>query len=317
MNNRLPKVTVLILSFNGKELLFDSVSSYLANNYSNFEVVVIDNGSNDGTKEYVESKFPQAEVIRIERNRGYSGGFNFGLDYAFNKKKSDYALITNNDVKADKNVISELVRTAETDLSIGFVTGKVYYFDNPDVLQTVGKSEDPIRWNGDHIGSGEKDSGQYDEVSERVFLDDIFTLVRRDVYLGVGGYDTEFFLQAEEYDWQARAKLKGFTFYYTPYAKIWHKESMTIGKQSALKAYYDARNPMIVILKYRSPDFFRRYFRKHFKNGVFRSSLVVLKNGFRLKTAFKIWQGFISGIIWGIRKKKFSIAHFLKYKKSL
>lgn len=314
MNKRLPKVIVLILSYNGKKLLSDSVSSYLANDYSDFEVVVIDNGSNDGTKDYVESKFSNIKLIRLEKNRGYSGGFNFGLDYAFNKNKADYVLITNNDVRADKNVISELVKTAKSDPAIGFVTGKVYYFDNPDTLQTVGKDEDPIRWNGDHIGSGEKDSGQYDEVSERVFLDDIFTLVSRKVYLDVGGYDTNFFLQAEEFDWQARAKLKGFTLYYTPYAKIWHKESMTIGKKSALKAYYDARNPMIVILKYKSPDFFRRYFWKHLKTGVFRSSLVVLKNGFRLKTAINIWLGFFSGIFWGFFKKKFTFKHFVKIK---
>ena len=72
-----------------------------------------------------------------------------------------------------------------------------------------------------------------------------------------------FFLQAEEYDWQARAKKLGYKIMYTPHAKLWHKESMTIGKHSALKAYYDARNPMLVILLHKSPDFFRKYFSKN------------------------------------------------------
>ena len=85
----IPKVLVLILSYNGKELLEDSVGTYLANDYPNFEVVVIDNGSSDGTKDYVESQFPEANVIRLEQNRGYSGGFNFGLDYAFVQQKAD------------------------------------------------------------------------------------------------------------------------------------------------------------------------------------------------------------------------------------
>ena len=145
-------------------------------------------------------------------------------------------VVTNNDVKADCRVISELVAVAETDEKIGFVTGKVYYADQPDILQTVGKREDPILWNGGHIGNGEKDVGQYEQAAERIFADDIYMLVRRSVYEQVGGYDSVFAFQAEEFDWQARAKKHGFKIFYAPRAKIWHKVSMTIGKDSAFKA---------------------------------------------------------------------------------
>lgn len=305
------KVIVLILSYNGKHLLEDSISSYLANDYPNFEVVVVDNGSTDGSKEWVEKNYLKVKVLHAEVNLKYSGGFNFGMDYAFNEKNADYVLVTNNDVKADSRVISELVKTAETDPMNGFVTGKVYYFDRPDVLQTVGKHEDPVRWNGDHIGNRETDKGQYDQVAERIFSDDIFTLVRRSVYEQVGGYDTTFAFQAEEYDWQARAKKLGFKIFYTPLAKIWHKDSMTIGKNSAFKAYYDARNPMLVILKHKSPDFFRIYFWQHFKEGVIRSSLISLKQ-IRPAVSFAIWRGFVNGIYFGIKNNLFTKKHFLR-----
>ncbi|MCJ7483455.1 MAG: glycosyltransferase family 2 protein [Thermodesulfovibrionales bacterium] len=291
-------------------MLEDSISSYLANGYPDFSVVVIDNGSTDGSKEYVERNYPEVKVLRTDVNLKYSGGFNFGMQYAFNEKKADYVLVTNNDVKADKNVIKELVKVAESDPQIGFVTGKVYFYDRPDTLQTVGKSEDPIRWNGDHIGNREKDVGQYEQVAERIFTDDIFTLVRRSVYKKVGGYNTAFAFQAEEYDWQARAKKMGFKIYYTPLAKIWHKESMTIGKNSAFKAYYDARNPMLVILLHKPVDYFRRYVRHHFYRSVLRSSLVNLKQLHPL-VSFAIWRGFFSGIAWGIKNNKFSIRHFI------
>ncbi|HLX12583.1 MAG TPA: glycosyltransferase family 2 protein, partial [Bacteroidota bacterium] len=205
-----PKVTVLILSYNGKYLLEDSLTSYLANDYENFEVVVIDNGSSDGTMEYVKSAFPSVKTIRAEKNLGYSGGFNLGLKYAFEEVHSPYVLISNNDLRADSRVISELVKIMASDSMVGFVTGKVYYFDQPDTLQTVGKYEDPIIWNGNHIGGGEKDNGQYDQVSERVFADDVYTMVRKELYDAVGGYDSTFFLQSEEYDWQARGKNAGF-----------------------------------------------------------------------------------------------------------
>jgi GT2 family glycosyltransferase len=290
--------------------LQDSVSTYLCNDYPNFDVIIIDNGSIDNTKEYVEKEFPEAKVIRIGKNRGYSGGFNFGLDYAFNQQKADYVLITNNDVKADAKVISSLVEIAETDKMIGFVTGKVYYFNKPDTLQTIGKNEHPILWNGSHIGGGEIDKEQYEKVMELAFADDIFTLVRKEMYDITGGYDTTFFLQAEEYDWQARAKKFGYKIFYSPRAKIWHKESMTIGKTSALKEYYNARNPMLVILKHKSPEFFRKYFWQHLKKSVLKQSVKEIVKKRDLIKAYKIWQGFFSGMIWGFKNKKFTFRHF-------
>lgn len=305
------KVIVLILSYNGKHLLDESMQSYLDNDYTNFEVVVIDNGSNDGTFEYVNQNFPNVKVIRIKKNEGYSGGFNVGLKYAFNENNTDYVLITNNDVKADKKVISELVKVAETDSNIGFVTGKVYYYDNPSMLQTVGKSADPIYWKGNHIGNLEYDKGQYDKVMERPFCDDIFWLVKKKLYEKTGGYDTTFFLQSEDYDWQARAKNYGYKIMYTPYAKIWHKDSMTIGRTSALKAYYDARNPMIVILKHKTPTFFRRYFWQHFIKYICRGSAKVIIKEFDFRKALKMWCGFFSGLMWGFKNNVLTIKHFI------
>jgi GT2 family glycosyltransferase len=305
-----PKVYVLVLSYNGKPLLADALNSYSANDYLNFEIVVIDNGSTDGTKEYVNENFPRINVIRTEKNLGYSGGFNLGLNYAFLENHADYALVTNNDVKVDKSVITELVKVGEKAENIGLVTGKVYYFENPKIIQTVGKMEDSIKWNGEHIGRGEVDRGQYDDICERYFIDDIFTLVKRNLYFDTGGYDTNFFLEAEEYDLQARAKRFGYKFMYTPYAKIWHKESMTIGKISPLKMFYDARNPMLVILLHRSAHYFKRYFWHHFRNDILKSSLVSVKHG-EIAIALAKWKGFLSGMTWGLKHKRFSFHHFL------
>ncbi|MGD0035714.1 MAG: glycosyltransferase family 2 protein [Bacteroidota bacterium] len=307
-NNSL--VCVLLLNYNGKHLLKDSLSSYLANDYPNFEIVLIDNGSVDGSQEYVRTQFPQVHLIENGKNLGYSGGFNAGLEYTFQIRNAKYALVSNNDIKADRKVISELVTVAESDPTIGFVTGKVFYFDNPTVFQTVGKREDPIRWNGSHIGQGEHDQGQYDQICERIFADDIFTLVKGAMYRELGGYDTTFFLQCEEYDWQARAKLAGYKIMYTPYAKIWHKESATLGKASAKKMYYDARNPLIVIMRYKSTLFFRRFMWHHLYDFVIKASLVNLKR-LQPKISYKIWQGFFSGLIWGTRNRILSVRHFI------
>ena len=305
-----PKVIVLVLSYNGRNLLEEAITSYLGNDYPNFEVAVIDNGSSDGTCEYVRRNFPNVIVLRTEKNLGYAGGLNFGLNLAFHDFHADYVLISNNDVRADRRIIAELVNVAKTDEKIGFVTGKVYYYSQPNVLQTVGKKQDPIKWNGGHIGNREEDAGQYDEICERYFADDIYILVTRTLYEDTGGYDVTFFLQSEEYDWQARAKKLGYKIMYTPYAKLWHKESMTIGKESALKAYYDARNPMLVVLLHKSPRFFKRYFWYHLRRNILRSSLVAAKQGNVVKALAK-WQGLFSGLTWGFRNKRFSFMHFV------
>jgi GT2 family glycosyltransferase len=302
------KVIVLILSYNGKHLLADSISSYRANDYPNFEVVVIDNGSTDNSKEWVEKNYPDVFVLRTEINLGYSGGFNFGLDYAFNKKQADYVLITNNDVKADPKVISELVKIAETDHMIGFVTGKVYFFDKPDTLQTVGYKEDPLRWIGGHIGGKEQDKGQFDQDVERFMSDDIFILVKNTVFEAVGGYNTLFKFQGEQADWQARAKKVGFKIYYAHKAKIWHKESMTIGRNSKFKLFFDVRNFLILRFIHKDEHFLRVYFKWYLSAVVLKP---VFKNliKFRFGICYTILRGFFSAMKYIFKNRLFKFSY--------
>jgi GT2 family glycosyltransferase len=298
----LPKVIVLILSYNGKSLLLDSISSYLKNDYNNFEVVVIDNASTDGTEQWVHKIFPSVYIHRTNEDLKYSGGFNFGLRYAFNERNADYALVTNNDVKADEKVISELVKVACTSNDIGFTIGKVYYYDAPDIFQTVGKKYDPVVWNGGHIGNREVDVGQYEKIEERAWCDDIYWLVRRAVWEKTGGYDTEYAYQSEDFDWQVRAKMLGYKIMYTPYARLWHKESMTLGRTSAIKAYYDARNPLIVQMKYRQKKEYYLIINIRFWENLRTTPKYFIKG--KLWHVVKVWQGFLSAILWGFRNKR-------------
>jgi GT2 family glycosyltransferase len=306
-----PLVYVLILNWNGRALTVDCVESVLKSDYTNLRVLVIDNGSTDGSVADLKERFgPGIEIIENGKNLGYADGFNVGLKYAFGAEGADYCLVMNNDTVIDKSAISEYVKIAESDEMIGFVTGKVYFFDHPNVLQTVGMHSDPVRWRGEHIGRNEIDTGQYDEVCERVFADDVYTLVRRSMYEATGGYNSLFFLQSEETDWQARAKHYGYKIVFTPRARLWHRVSITIGRDSALKAYYDARNPMLVILLHKPAGFFRRYFWHYLRYDILRSSLVYLKRG-RLSHAAAKWRGMMSGLTWGLHNKRFTLRHFV------
>lgn len=245
-----PYVIVLILSYNGRNLLKTCLPSVLGMDYPNCDVVVIDNGSTDGTREFLREEHPEVQVIEIYPNVGYARGFNAGLEFAA-KQGAEYFLIMNNDTVIDRGALSSLVETAIREEDAGFVTGKVYFLDQPKVLQTVGKVEDPVNWSGKDIGWQELDEGQYEDVTERVFADDVYTLVNRGVYEDVGGYDPTFFLQCEEWDWQIRAKKAGWRILYTPHARLWHQVSATTGGLgSPTTGYFLYRNRMIVIAKH-------------------------------------------------------------------
>jgi GT2 family glycosyltransferase len=303
-NGTHPRVFVLILSYNGKRWLEECLPSVLNMHYPNFEVVVIDNGSTDGTMEYLQNEFPEVQTVVIHPNVGYACGFNAGLEYAA-ERGAEYFLVMNNDTVIDRGALTALVETAMTKDRAGFITGKVYFYDHPEILQTVGKQEDRIVWNGKEIGWWEKDVGQYETTTERVFADDVFTLVSRKMYDEVGGYDPAFFLQCEEWDWQIRAKKKDWRIYYTPYAKLWHRVSATTGGLgSPTIGYFLYRNRIVVIAKHGGTNRLVRYL---VFEGVevlnrFLRGLIQL-NWRKLKPRLARLLGFLAGTWWLVRRQ--------------
>ena len=297
-----PLVYVLTLNWNGKRWLGECLSSVLELDYPNFEVVVIDNGSTDGSVEFVRENYPVAQVVENGQNLGYARGFNAGLEYGY-AHGADYFLIMNNDAVIDPGALSALVETAQSQPRAGFVSGKVYWYDRPRVLQTVGKVEGPDRLSGIDLGVDEEDNGQYDAVQERAFLDDIFTLVPRQLYEETGGYDPQFFLQCEELDWQLRARKSGWKLYYTPDAKLWHYGSRSMGGQgSPISEYFFVRNHLVVMAKHGGP---RRFARLWLRIGWDRSmsvlrgvvgSIVGRKPWMRSRVA--AWLGWVAGTLW-------------------
>jgi len=296
-----PFVVVLILSYNGKHLLDEAVSSYLENSYSNFKVVVIDNGSDDGTFDFLKNNFSLVEVIRLEKNKGYSGGFNHGIKYAKTVLNADYILISNNDVRIDNQAISALVETAEDKTESGFVTGKVFFYEKEkghNIIQTLGRKKHPIFMLGAHIGAGEKDLGQYDKITERHFCDDVFILVNTKLITDVGMFDENFVFQHEESDWQSRAKKKGYKIYYTPDAKLWHKVGMTTGGTDSPLRHYNSKKNAILFVK-RNGNFYQNFLYLFFMMIIYLPfwSIRFIIDG-RIDLTIASLKGFVSGLIW-------------------
>lgn len=237
-----PKVYIITLNWNKKEDTIECVESLKKLAYPNYKIVVVDNGSTDGSAKAIKARFPEVFLIENKKNLGYALGFNRGMKFAY-KNAADYFLILNNDTVIDPKALIELVKTAETHSAIGFVSGKAYYYNDPLKLQTVGKKSHPIYLVGKHIGLGEYDKGQYDEIREYDFIDDVFLLVKKEVYEKVGGYDENFFLHWEETDWCARVRRAGFKIFYNPKAKIWHKGLLTTSDGiTSFAFFYVTRN---------------------------------------------------------------------------
>jgi len=222
------KVFVVVVNYNQDEYTLDCINSLLESDYHNFQVCLIDNGSNDDVVKKLTQKLPASDKLifhSLPENLGYVGGVNFGLKEGANLS-ADYFLIMNNDTLIAKDSISALVDCAKRHDNLAIVSGKVYNYGEKDSLQYVGQAVDPN--NGLNQvslikGKREKDVGQFEEEMEMGMLDDIFWLFPRSLYAENGGYSEYFFLYGEQNDYAFRDLRSGYKLIYTPKASLWHK----------------------------------------------------------------------------------------------
>lgn len=279
------QVIIITLNYNQNDYTLKCIDSILKSNYNNYMILLIDNGSVHDNYKELESKLPNDNHIilhRIEQNRGYVGGINYGLENGA-KLNPDYFLIMNNDTILDKNAITELVSTCVEYNDKAIVTGKVYHYDEPNKLQDVGytfKSKKRLQFN--RVGLNEIDKGQYDKVLERDMLDDVFWLFSIKLYKKIDGYSPYFWFNAEQADFALRAKEAGYKLIYTPKAKLWHKGSVSIGGRymNPKLAYWHIQSTLIMRYLHLSKFNFVVYF-LIIMNSIIRTSLKSLF--FRLK----------------------------------
>lgn len=281
MNNIYPSVAVLILNYNQWQMTIECVESVLKSDYPNYTIFLMDNGSHS-TKDYEELKRLESKkcnVIRIEKNRGYGGGMNFGLQLAA-EKNYDLFLVMNNDAIIAPNAIPSLVETSQRYSNKCIVTGKVYHYNRPNVLQFIGyRILNPKTLKMQRLLSDETDNGQWDKEMEMDMIDDIFWLFPKDVYLQVGGYSPYFWFNAEQADLALRAVKIGNKLLYTPNAKLWHKGSITIGGRgnNPKLAYYNVQATLIFKFIHLSRLRFILYYLKTCKNAIYSTLKFLIK----------------------------------------
>ena len=246
-----PKVTIIILNWNGKEDTIECLESLKHITYPNYEMLLVDNGSTDGSVECFREKYPGIEIIETGENLGFAGGNNVGIRRAMDEE-ADYVLLLNNDTVVDPEFLGELVKVAESNISIGIVGPKIYYYDyggRKDVIWFAGGKM--LRRIGQpfHDGLHKIDKGQYGKLKNVDFITGCALLVKKEVIDKIGLLDVDYFAYFEDLDYNIKVSKAGYSIVYSPKAKIWHKGSSTSGFMSPTYIYFHTRNRIIFVKK--------------------------------------------------------------------
>ena len=246
VSNEKPIVSVVIPNLNGRDILAGCLRSLERQTYKDFEVIVVDNGSVDGSVEMVRADFPWLEVvIENEDNVGFAKACNQGI------KASVGLLIAllNNDTEAHPDWLGALVRAAEANPDAGMFASKTLLFDKRDTLDTAGHL---IYRDGLNRGRGrlEIDRGQYDDKTDVFSPSGAAALYRRKMFDEIGLFDEHHFAYGDDIDIGMRGRLAGWTCVFVAGAIVYHMYSATTGEYSPMKLYLVERNRLWIVIKY-------------------------------------------------------------------
>jgi len=243
MFNTPPLVSIISVNYKQLQITIEFLISLQKITYPNIEVFIVDNASNENVKSTIHNLFPNVNVIESLNNLGFAGGNNL----AIRKANGKYLLFINNDTEVDPGFLESLVSKLESDSLIGIASPKIIYYNQNELIQFAGaKSINKLTGRGSILKS-EYDKGQYDVCCETGLIHGAAMIVPMEVIKKVGLMPEIYFLYYEELDWCEMIKKAGFKALYIGKSKIYHKESVSVGRDSPFKTYWMARNRLIFI----------------------------------------------------------------------
>jgi GT2 family glycosyltransferase len=231
-----PDISVVIVSWNGRQFLADCLGALATQQGVDAEVIVVDNGSADGSVEYLRTSFPWARVVALGDNRGFAGGNNAGAREA----RGRFIAFLNNDTIADPGWLAALRRAVDEPRGFTLVTSRIVYAHDPSIVDSAG--DGLLRWGG----AFKRLHGA--PVSEALESREVFGvcgaafLMPRALFEELGGFDERFFASHEDVDLSYRARLRGHRCWYAADAIVRHHGSATLGRVSALAVFHGQRN---------------------------------------------------------------------------
>jgi len=264
--------SIVIPNWNGKQHLDVCLDALRRQTYPALEILLVDNASSDGSREFVAERYPEVRVIALPENRGFTGACNAGLEAA----TGDYLCLLNNDTEVVAEWVAEVVACFERHPEAGAVASRMMLFDRRDHFHTAGDlySVDGLPANR---GVWQRDTGQFDDEVEVWSACGGSSAYRRTALDQVGRLDDGFFFSCEDVDLGWRLQLAGWRCFYAPRAVVYHKLKASGGETAS---FYDGRNFIYIIVK----DYPRDLWRKH-GGAVLRAQLRLVGE------ALRAWRG--------------------------
>jgi GT2 family glycosyltransferase len=238
------KISVIVLNWNGRQFLAECLDSLTAQTSCDFEVVLVDNGSTDGSARFIREEYPWVKLIELPINIGFAAGNNCGFEAA----TGEFIVALNNDTRLEPDFLDELLTVAHASPKVGMVAAKMLNYFVRECIDAVALKIG-INGLGYNIGYGERDLGQYVENVAAFGPCGGAALYRRSMIEQVGFFDPDYFAYYEDFDLAWRGRLAGWECACAPRAVVYHVHSATSGEWSPFKVYQTHRNKWYVIVK--------------------------------------------------------------------
>lgn len=240
------KTSIITVNYNQPLVTVEFLKSVVANtNQNETEVILVDNGCDEDHSQLFKSIYPQLKYVSSPINLGFAGGNNLGVKIA----SGTFLLFLNNDTEITPDLLDVLTSELDSNIEIGIVSPLIAYFDDPKIIQYAGFT--PMNYltcRNEGIGNMVENVGQYDKESrETAYCHGAAMMCRRDDLSSVGLMEESYFLYYEELDWCEKFKKAGKKIWFTGKAVVFHKESISVGKESPIKTYFMTRNRMLFI----------------------------------------------------------------------
>ena len=247
-----PYINIIILNWNGFEMTRDCLNSLAQINYKNYKIILIDNGSHDGSVDKLKSQFTGSclDIIALDINLGFTGGNNIGIEYCQNKYNPDYYLLLNNDTVVDKFFLKEMVDAFSIIPNCYAVVPKIYYYGDKSLIAYAGGHTYRLTGLVKQYGIKERDAAKYNSSRKITFMNGCCALLSKEAIKQLGVLDDRFFAYSEDTDYSIRILNSNHSILYAPKAIIYHK----IGYSSELNkgkwfAFYLATRNIIFLQK--------------------------------------------------------------------
>lgn len=247
MNKAYPKIAIILVNYNGKSDTIECLSSLEKLSYSNYEIIIIDNGSKDDSVNTILGLYPHVALIETKKNLGFAEGNNVGIRYAI-EKGAQYFLLLNNDTIVDPQMLTYFLISIKRKKDAGILGAKIYNYSKPNTIDHLGGLWNPKKAEFESLANNFiEDDQTYEKMQQVDYVCGCAFFITKQLIEKIGFLEPKFFLIWEETDYCYRAKRKGFKTYTCPKAKVWHKISSSFSGGKPQMHYFWWRNRLLWI----------------------------------------------------------------------